>query len=188
MGFRRKPKMISLQYMNWRQLVKVVRYLLIWLFQQKFYILYLRSSYSSNKWLSHLSILAVEEIDLSTTSVVLCIPRIIHIPVLISLGTSQSTVTISLSDPSMSNISVEVPSSTNCALCRCVNVDDKLQPCSHMIHGCCLKPSLQNTMGPPNCHIDNIPKQSSVLIVVFVYSLVVVKEKEEKPVHDHEKE
>ena len=43
-------------------------------------------------------------------------------------------------------------------------------------------------MGPPNCHIDNIPKQSSVLIVVFVYSLVVVKEKEEKPVHDHEKE
>merc|ERR1719203_210272 len=86
---------------------------MIWLFQQKFDILYLRSSYSSNKWLSRLSILAVEEIDLSTTSVVLCIPRIIHIPVLISLGTSQSTVTISLSDPSMSNISVEVPSSTN---------------------------------------------------------------------------
>ena len=127
----------------------------------------------------------MEEIDLSTTSVVLCIPRIIHIPVLISLGTSQSTVTISLSDPSMSNISVEVP---YCTLCRCVNVDDQLQPCSHMIHGCCLKPSLQNTMGPPNCPIDNISKQSAILIVVFVYSLVVVKEKEEKPVHDHEKE
>ena len=43
-------------------------------------------------------------------------------------------------------------------------------------------------MGPPNCPIDNIPKQSSVLIVVFVYSLVVVKETEEKPIHDHEKE
>ena len=130
----------------------------------------------------------MEEKDLSSKSVVLCIPRITHLPVLISLRTSQSTATISLSDPSMSNVSVEVPSSINCTLYSFINVDNQLRPCGHMIHGCCLKPNLQNTMGPPTCPIDNIPTQSAVLVVVFVYSLVVVKEEEEKPVRDREKQ
>lgn len=34
-----------------------------------------------------------------------------------------------------------------------------------MFHGSCLKPSLQNAMGPPICPIDHIPMQSAVLAV-----------------------
>uniref|UniRef100_A0A7S2DVR0 Homeobox domain-containing protein n=1 Tax=Helicotheca tamesis TaxID=374047 RepID=A0A7S2DVR0_9STRA len=70
-----------------------------------------------------------------------------------------------LSDPSMSNASVEVPATTKCALCHCINVDTQLRPCGHMFHGRCLKPSLQSAMGPPKCPIDHIPMQSAVLAV-----------------------
>ena len=86
-----------------------------------------------------------------------------------SQGTSSepdpSPQTAPLSDPSMNNASVEVPSSTKCALCGCINVDTQLRPCGHMFHGRCLKPSLQNAMGPPCCPIDQIPMQSAVLAV-----------------------
>lgn len=70
-----------------------------------------------------------------------------------------------LSDPSMVNSSVEVPASTRCAMCHQVNVDTQLRPCGHMFHGRCLKPSLQNAVGPPTCPIDHIPMQSAVLAV-----------------------
>lgn len=70
-----------------------------------------------------------------------------------------------ISDPSVNNASVEVPATTKCALCGCINVDTQLRPCGHMFHGRCLKPSLQNAMGPPTCPIDNIPMQSAVLAV-----------------------
>uniref|UniRef100_A0A7S2UK94 Homeobox domain-containing protein n=2 Tax=Attheya septentrionalis TaxID=420275 RepID=A0A7S2UK94_9STRA len=70
-----------------------------------------------------------------------------------------------LSDPSMNSSSVEVPSTTKCALCNNIHVDTQLRPCGHMFHGRCLKPSLQNALGPPKCPIDNIPMQSAVLAV-----------------------
>jgi len=73
--------------------------------------------------------------------------------------------TAPLSDPSMTSDSVEVPASTVCSLCHCINVDTQLRPCGHMFHGRCLKPSLQNAMGPPTCPIDGIPMQSAVLAV-----------------------
>lgn len=61
--------------------------------------------------------------------------------------------------------SVEVPATTKCALCDCINVDTQLRPCGCMFHGRCLKPSLQNAMAPPKCPIDNIIMQSAVLAV-----------------------
>jgi len=70
-----------------------------------------------------------------------------------------------LSDPSMTSASVEVPASTTCALCNQVNVDTQLRPCGHMFHGRCLKPSLQNALGPPVCPIDNVPMQSAFLAI-----------------------
>lgn len=73
--------------------------------------------------------------------------------------------TAPLSDPSMMNASVEVPATTKCAICNCINVDTQLRPCGHMFHGKCLKPSLQTAMGPPRCPIDNIPMHSAVLAV-----------------------
>jgi hypothetical protein len=78
--------------------------------------------------------------------------------------TSATNVT-PLSDPSVNSSSVEVPSTTKCALCNNIHVDTQLRPCGHMFHGRCLKPSLQNALGPPKCPIDNIPMQSAVLAV-----------------------
>eukprot|EP00573_Skeletonema_grethae_P006541 CAMPEP_0201699700 /NCGR_PEP_ID=MMETSP0578-20130828/25119_1 /ASSEMBLY_ACC=CAM_ASM_000663 /TAXON_ID=267565 /ORGANISM="Skeletonema grethea, Strain CCMP 1804" /LENGTH=612 /DNA_ID=CAMNT_0048186533 /DNA_START=214 /DNA_END=2052 /DNA_ORIENTATION=- len=63
------------------------------------------------------------------------------------------------------NASVEVPSSTTCALCTTVNVDTQLRPCGHMFHGRCLKPSLQTSSGPPQCPICSTPMQSAILAV-----------------------
>jgi len=63
------------------------------------------------------------------------------------------------------NASVEVPSSTACALCTTVNVDTQLRPCGHMFHGRCLKPSLQTASGPPQCPICSTPMQSAILAV-----------------------
>lgn len=63
------------------------------------------------------------------------------------------------------NSSVEVPATTKCCICGHVNVDTQLRPCGCMFHGRCLKPSLQNTVGPPKCPIDNITMQSAVLAV-----------------------
>ena len=63
------------------------------------------------------------------------------------------------------NASVEVPSSTTCALCSNVNVDTQLRPCGHMFHGRCLKPSLQTSGGPPQCPICSTPMQSAILAV-----------------------
>eukprot|EP00571_Detonula_confervacea_P005418 CAMPEP_0172314614 /NCGR_PEP_ID=MMETSP1058-20130122/22930_1 /TAXON_ID=83371 /ORGANISM="Detonula confervacea, Strain CCMP 353" /LENGTH=760 /DNA_ID=CAMNT_0013028521 /DNA_START=301 /DNA_END=2583 /DNA_ORIENTATION=- len=70
-----------------------------------------------------------------------------------------------MSDPNMANASVEVPSSTKCALCTSVNVDTQLRPCGHMFHGRCLKPSLQNALGPPKCPLCNTSMQSAILAV-----------------------
>jgi len=78
-------------------------------------------------------------------------------------GTERGCV--SLSDPSMNSASIEVPATTKCALCNQINVDTQLRPCGHMFHGRCLKPSLQNAMGPPCCPIDNIPMHSAVLAI-----------------------
>lgn len=61
--------------------------------------------------------------------------------------------------------SVNVPATTKCSLCRCINVDTQLRPCGHMFHGRCLKPSLQNALGPPQCPIDHIAMQSAVLAI-----------------------
>lgn len=77
----------------------------------------------------------------------------------------SATPQVPLSDANMNNSSVEVPTSTKCAICGCINVDTQLRPCGHMFHGRCLKPSLQNAMGPPICPIDHIPMQSAVLAV-----------------------
>ena len=63
------------------------------------------------------------------------------------------------------NSSVNVPATTKCSLCRCINVDTQLRPCGHMFHGRCLKPSLQNAVGPPQCPIDHIAMQSAVLAI-----------------------
>jgi len=71
-------------------------------------------------------------------------------------------------DPSPNSTSVEVPATTKCALCGCINVDTQLRPCGHMFHGRCLKPSLQQAMGPPKCPIDHITMQSAVLAVPTV--------------------
>lgn len=70
-----------------------------------------------------------------------------------------------MSDPSMPGGTVEVPAETKCALCQCINVDTQLRPCGHMFHGRCLKPSLKNAVGPPQCPIDHITMQSAVLAV-----------------------
>jgi len=61
------------------------------------------------------------------------------------------------------NTSVEVPSSTKCALCSRNLVDTQLRPCGHMFHGRCLKPSLSG--GPPQCPICSVPMQSAILAV-----------------------
>jgi hypothetical protein len=63
------------------------------------------------------------------------------------------------------NASVQVPSSTQCALCNTVSVDTQLRPCGHMFHGRCLKPSLQNTAGPPKCPMCGTSMQSAILAV-----------------------
>lgn len=70
-----------------------------------------------------------------------------------------------MSDPSVTNASVEVPSATKCAICNQTNVDTQLRPCGHMFHERCLKPSLQAPMGPPKCPVDHIPMQSALLAV-----------------------
>jgi len=70
-----------------------------------------------------------------------------------------------LSDPSSTSASVEVPSTTKCALCNGINVDTQLRPCGHMFHGRCLKPSLQKALGPPRCPCDGISMQSAVLAI-----------------------
>lgn len=80
-------------------------------------------------------------------------------------GLNTNTGISPLSDPSNNHSSVEVPSSTKCAICGMINVDTQLRPCGHMFHGRCLKPSLQNAMGPPTCPIDHIPMQSAVLAI-----------------------
>jgi len=77
-----------------------------------------------------------------------------------------ASLAATLSDPNLANAaSVEVPSSTICALCTEVNVDTQLRPCGHMFHGRCLKPSLQNATGPPKCPICHTPMQSAILAV-----------------------
>ena len=72
---------------------------------------------------------------------------------------------VPIPDQNMANTSVEVPSSTKCTLCSSVNVDTQLRPCGHMFHGRCLKPSLQNAIGPPKCPICSTPMQSAILAV-----------------------
>lgn len=71
------------------------------------------------------------------------------------------------SDPNniTANTSVQVPSSTQCALCATVSVDTQLRPCGHMFHGRCLKPSLQNAVGPPKCPMCGTSMQSAILAV-----------------------
>ncbi|KAL7551964.1 hypothetical protein ACHAWF_016954 [Thalassiosira exigua] len=78
---------------------------------------------------------------------------------------AQQTTAAPVAEPGMSNTSVEVPSSTKCALCTSVNVDTQLRPCGHMFHGRCLKPSLQNARGPPKCPICQTSMQSAILAV-----------------------
>ncbi|KAL7455830.1 hypothetical protein ACHAWC_007354 [Mediolabrus comicus] len=68
------------------------------------------------------------------------------------------------------NDSVEVPSSTACALCTTVKVDTQLRPCGHMFHGRCLKPSLQTASGPPKCPLCGTHMQSAILAVPSVAS------------------
>jgi len=63
------------------------------------------------------------------------------------------------------NDQVEVPATTKCALCGMTNVDTQLRPCGHMFHGRCLKPSMQNAVGAPQCPIDKITMLSAVLAV-----------------------
>jgi hypothetical protein len=77
----------------------------------------------------------------------------------------MTTSGVPISDQNMANTSVEVPSSTKCTLCSSVNVDTQLRPCGHMFHGRCLKPSLQNAIGPPKCPICSTPMQSAILAV-----------------------
>lgn len=64
-----------------------------------------------------------------------------------------------------SNDPVEVPVTTRCALCNDINVDTQLRPCGHMFHGRCLKPSIQNAIGAPQCPIDKMTMLSAVLAV-----------------------
>ncbi len=77
----------------------------------------------------------------------------------------QNSQNLSNTASEMVGSSVEVPATTKCALCDCINVDTQLRPCGCMFHGRCLKPSLQNAMAPPKCPIDNIIMQSAVLAV-----------------------
>ena len=81
----------------------------------------------------------------------------------IGLVSSSAPTAAQVSDPNSS--SVEVPSTTKCAICGQINVDTQLRPCGHMFHGRCLKPSLQQAVGPPKCPCDGIPMQSAVLAV-----------------------
>jgi len=85
------------------------------------------------------------------------------VPAPIGLVSSPVPTTAPLSDPNSS--SVKVPNTTKCAICGQINVDTQLRPCGHMFHGRCLKPSLQQAVGPPKCPIDGIPMQSAVLAV-----------------------
>uniref|UniRef100_A0A7S1BZB4 Homeobox domain-containing protein n=1 Tax=Corethron hystrix TaxID=216773 RepID=A0A7S1BZB4_9STRA len=80
-------------------------------------------------------------------------------------NTASDVVSVPISDPSMNSASIEVPTTTTCCLCGNINVDTQLRPCGHMFHGPCLKPSLQNAVGPPCCPIDNIPMLSAVLAI-----------------------
>ena len=68
-------------------------------------------------------------------------------------------------NPDLTSNSVQVPSSTKCALCSTVSVDTQLRPCGHMFHGRCLKPSLQNALGPPKCPLCDTSMQSAILAV-----------------------
>lgn len=77
----------------------------------------------------------------------------------------EETFVAPLSDPSSTSASVEVPSTTKCALCSGINVDTQLRPCGHMFHGRCLKPSLQKALGAPRCPCDGITMQSAVLAI-----------------------
>lgn len=80
-------------------------------------------------------------------------------------GNFQYQSTFALSDPTASNASVEVSSTTICAICQKTNVDTQLRPCGHMFHERCLKPSLQTPMGQPRCPIDRRPMESALLAV-----------------------
>jgi len=77
-----------------------------------------------------------------------------------------NTATVAAHTPDSS--SVEVPATTKCAICNCINVDTQLRPCGCMFHGRCLKPSLHNAVGPPRCPIDHITMQSAVLAIPTV--------------------
>ena len=77
----------------------------------------------------------------------------------------ESKFVAPLSDPSSTSASVEVPSTTKCALCNGINVDTQLRPCGHMFHGRCLKPSLQKALGAPRCPCDGISMQSAVMAI-----------------------
>lgn len=81
----------------------------------------------------------------------------------VGVESSPAPATAPVSDPNTS--SVEVPSTTKCAICGQINVDTQLRPCGHMFHGRCLKPSLQQAVGCPKCPIDGILMQSAVLAV-----------------------
>lgn len=77
-----------------------------------------------------------------------------------------SNVTSVTSVPrSENNDSVEVPATTRCALCNETSVDTQLRPCGCMFHGRCLKPSIQNAVGAPQCPIDKTTMLSAVLAV-----------------------
>mmetsp|Transcript_9607 Transcript_9607/g.20787 ORF Transcript_9607/g.20787 Transcript_9607/m.20787 type:complete len:774 (+) Transcript_9607:26-2347(+) len=76
-----------------------------------------------------------------------------------------ATAAAAIPNSNLANESVAVPSSTKCALCTSVNVDTQLRPCGHMFHGRCLKPSLQNAVGPPKCPICSTSMQSAILAV-----------------------
>ena len=68
-------------------------------------------------------------------------------------------------DPAEANSSVEVSSTSKCAICHKTCVDTQLRPCGHMFHEQCLKPSLISGTDQPACPVDNIPMQSALLAV-----------------------
>lgn len=80
-------------------------------------------------------------------------------------NTMPSSQTDQPMNPDPTSTSVQVPSSTKCALCSTVSVDTQLRPCGHMFHGRCLKPSLQNALGPPKCPLCDTSMQSAILAV-----------------------
>jgi hypothetical protein len=80
-------------------------------------------------------------------------------------GTKDTPSVAGTTSGAVQSSSVNVPATTKCSLCRCINVDTQLRPCGHMFHGRCLKPSLQNALGPPQCPIDHIAMQSAVLAI-----------------------